>query len=426
MHADCDVVPNGPVSLLELADERGQVHDRAAMFRPMSRRAFLGSTLVGAASATMAPWTIAQGSGAGPGFFRLRQHRERWWLTAPSGEPFWSIGLNHVDAATLRHVENGDLWREKFGNSMERWLGAVREDLLGWGFNTLGWNQEVVVRSDYNSNHSRSFTFEEYQWLDMPYCHLLPFIESHQWEAATRLPDVRSNDFAEWCDYVARDQCARMRDDPKLIGYWFTDCPTWVHHDGRTAWKAPLFDPAGLKTDAGRRELSDLATTYYRVLTEAIRRYDPNHLILGDRYEANRPLPEEVVKAALPFVDVLAFQCFGDAPVVEQKLGYWAKLTGKPVLLADNAVWFPTAHQGWPPQEDRHHRPDGYAAITKILQALPQCIGFHLCGAYLRNRVRRFGLRDSAGEIDPSTTGITEVNRATAAWVKKQSHESFD
>ena len=28
------------------------------------------------------------------------------------------------------------------------------------------------------------------------------------------MPDLMSSDFEEWCDYVARDDCARLRDDP--------------------------------------------------------------------------------------------------------------------------------------------------------------------------------------------------------------------
>ncbi len=387
------------------------------MSHPTSRRVFLRT-------ATLATLALATRMNAAPSpasFFQLMQRNGRWWFRTPQGNPFWSVGLNHVDSSTLRYVENVELWHEKYGNDMQRWLKQVGTDLQAWGFNTLGWNQEVVVINDYNNNHSRAFTFEEYQWLGLPYCHMLPFIESHQWEIATRLPDIRSQAFAEWCDYVARDQCARMRDDPNLIGYWFTDCPTWVHHRERAAWKGALFDENDLKTAAGRRELFDLATTYYRVTTEAIRRYDPNHLILGDRYEANAPLPAEVVQAALPFVDVLAFQCFGDADHVDRKLRYWADLAGKPILLADSAVWSPHTTPGWPPQEDRHHWPEGYAAVHRVLQEIPECVGYHLCGAYLRNRVRRFGLRDAADQEDLSTSGIKEVNESVHRWVAAES-----
>ena len=122
------------------------------------------------------------------------------------------------------------------------------------------------------------------------------------------------------------------------------------------------------------------------------------------------------MQAALPFVDVLAFQCFGNADHIGKKLGYWAELTKTPILLADSAAWDPHTPTGWPPQQDRHHSVKGYGEVTKTLQAIPECVGYHLCGAYLRNRVRRYGLRDEHNELDPSTAGIAEVNLATARW----------
>ena len=97
-------------------------------------------------------------------------------------------------------------------------------DLHAWGFNSVGWTQEVVTRGLTNHRHSRAFTFEEYQWLGLPYCHLLPFADFHQWDVEVRNPDFSSPEFAEWCDYVARACCARMKDDPKLIGYFYIDC----------------------------------------------------------------------------------------------------------------------------------------------------------------------------------------------------------
>lgn len=66
------------------------------------------------------------------------------------------------------------------------------------------------------------------------------------------------------------------------------------------------FNPKRLQTESGRLELRALATRYYRITHEAIRRYDPHHLIIGDRYEAGQPIADEVIAAALPFVDVLA------------------------------------------------------------------------------------------------------------------------
>ncbi len=357
-------------------------------------------------------------------FFTVGQYNGRWWFITPKGKTFFSIGLNHIDSATLRYRENVHIWRNKYANSMEKWLEQVRSDVLQWGFNTVGWVQEVVTRNDQNHRHSRNFTFEEYQWLDIPYCHMLPFVDFHQWEIETRNPDINSKGFEEWCDYVARANCSRFADDPKLIGYFYSDCPTWVHIRKLNAWKGPLFDPARLKSETGRKELFQLASRYYKVTHDTIRRYDKNHLILGDRYEARAHLPEEVVKAAIPYVDVLSFQCFGGAQIVNEKLGYWAKFSGRPVLLADSAVRTKSHVTGSVPKDNLHQDPQAYEDIMRVLRDIPECVGFHLCGAYICNRVRRGGLRDEQNQIDiESVNGITIVNQKMSRWVYESTQD---
>jgi hypothetical protein len=348
------------------------------------------------------------------GFFTLDKRGGRWWLITPDGKPLFSLGLNHIDSASLRYPENIAIWREKYGGSQRRWLReSVAPNLNAWGFNTVGWTQEVVTRGPTNHRHSRAFTREEYEWLDMPYCHLLPFADFHQWEVQTRHPDFFSPDFQQWCDHVAREHCAVLADDPKLIGYFYIDCPTWVHVRPDNQWKGPLFDPQKLSSEAGRKELFELAGQYYKVTHDAIRRYDSHHLIFGDRYEANAPLPIEVVKAAQPYVDVLSFQDFR-APV--EHLADWHKETGMPVLWADGAGQRQVQAAGG----DNYALNDGgwYANVLSGLQEIPGCVGAHLCGAYIRNRTRRRGLLDEQERPDATNIQlITEANRAAAAWI---------
>jgi hypothetical protein len=382
----------------------------------MRRRDFLRRTLVtaaGLAGSASGAWAATARPKAG-GHFTLGRRNDRWWFLTPEGRPFFSLGLNHVDSSPLRYVEAGDVWQRRYGNSAERWLKeAVRRDLIDWGFNSLGWNQEVVIRAGSIHRHSPGFTFEEYQWLGLPYCHLLPFAETHQWDAEVRHPDFFSAAFEEWCDYVARSQCARFAADPKLIGYFYTDCPMWVHTRANNAWKGPLFDPEKLKTDAGRAELTRLAARYYQVTHEAIRRYDPHHLILGDRYEVNAPLPDEVLLAARPFVDVFSFQHFGPVERIRADLARFAEVTGKPVLLADSAGNLKQ------PDGTIRNDPVKYRDTLAALRDIPACVGFHLCGAYLRNRARNRGLRGSDETPDRAAIdGIRAANREMAAWVK--------
>lgn len=323
-------------------------------------------------------------------FFRLEQHKRNWLFIDPEGNPFYSLALNHIDPTSLMYAENRSIWLEKYNNDIIQWLSAkVAPDLHAFGFNSLGWVQEVVTRGKTNHRHSRSFTYEEYQALNMPYCHMLPFADFHQWEAETRYPDFFSQDFADWCDYVARAQCTRFASDSQLIGYFYLDCPTWIHTVKESAWKGPLFAPEKLKTAEGKKELFELASQYYKVTHDAIRRYDPNHLILGDRYNGQRPWAEEVVKAAAQYVDVISVQHFGQPGEIREDLQKFHQASGgMPVLLADSGVPdYDTWEQGF-----FSNNYGQYAKLTKMLQELDFCVGFHFCGAYQRNKVRKYGL----------------------------------
>lgn len=345
------------------------------------------------------------------GFFTLGKRKEHWWLITPDGKPFFTIGINHIDPASLRYPENIDIWRNKYGGSTLRWIKeSVAPNLKAWGFNTVGWVQEVTVRK---WRHSRPFTGDEYKALDMPYCHLLPFMESHQWEKHTVHFDFRSEDWKEWCDYVARSHCAELTDDPNLIGYFYSDCPTWTHDRPDNEWRGPIFDPERLTTDAGRQELMELAGLYYKTTHDAIRRYDTHHLLLGDRYEANAPIAMEVINAAKPYVDVLSFQDFRD-PV--KHLDEWYKKTGKPVLLAD------AAGVDW--RSQAFFKPNNgvwYAETLAALHRNPGCIGFHLCGAYQRNKARRRGLLDEMENPDTKQVKlIRAANEQVSRWMKSE------
>ena len=57
-------------------------------------------------------------------FFTVTKVKGRSFLTDPEGNAFFSIGINHIDSAPLRYVENGTLWHDKYENSMEQWLSG--------------------------------------------------------------------------------------------------------------------------------------------------------------------------------------------------------------------------------------------------------------------------------------------------------------
>ena len=57
--------------------------------------------------------------------------------------------------------------------------------------------------------------------------------------------------------------------------------------------------------------LDDVATYYYRTVTEALRRHDPNHLLLGNRLHGKPMSLPTVVKACARFNDVVTVNVYG-------------------------------------------------------------------------------------------------------------------
>lgn len=355
------------------------------------------------------------------GFFSLDQRHGRWWLITPEGKPFFTLGINHVDFSPLLYPETIHIWRTKYKNSMKTWLQeGVRPDLLAWGLNTVGEVQDVVAKGNTLFRQSRNYTYEEYQWLDLPYFFYLDFGNFEQWERESRLPDFFSVEFAQWCDYIARVYCGRMANDPKLVGYFYIDIPAWLQTGRTDKWRGPIFDSNELKTEAGLREVHRVASRYYQVTHDAIRRYDKNHLIFGDRYNAQSReeehviLPKELLLAAKPYVDVISLQHYGPPKQVVVDLERAARISEMPVLAAEGNGRYRLKDRSW------RLDPNWSREVLELLRDVPACVGFGLCAPYLTNRNRRMGLLKEDETADQEViAGITKHNRQTQQWVKQ-------
>jgi hypothetical protein len=355
------------------------------------------------------------------GYFRLARKDGKTWLLNPEGQLFFSIGFNHIDPAALRYPENIHIWQEKYQNSVDNWLRkSVRSNLMDWGFNSIGNTVEMVSNGPTNHRQSRRFTFEEYQSLDMPYFHQLDFADFHHWDAQHRLPDFYATEFEDWCDQVAREYCSVMADDPKLIGYFYMDCPGWVHTHPHSRWRGPMFDYKKLETAEGQNELFELATRYYKVCHDAIRRYDKQHLIFGDRYEGRGRMAKEVLQAAKPYVDALSFQYFGTPENIQKDLTYWSETIGMPTLLADSGKHIKVSDDS----PVKTHDVKVYQEIMDVTVNMPHCIGFHLCGSYTRNRIRYTAVMDEFENPDKEVIyAITLKNREVQNWINQANNK---
>jgi hypothetical protein len=350
------------------------------------------------------------------------EHRGRWRLRTPDGAPFLSVGVVHADDTNLRYPHNIDIHRERYGGSRRRWLheGLVPE-MTSWGFNTVGWTSEYVSGSGLATDggvvdlgHSDGVAPDELAGAGVPYTLSLRVAEIEHWNGAPAYRDPRTPAFAQWCDHLARTLC--RPDDPNLLGYFLVDVPGWGRH------------PAGDGYPAA--ELPAIAEAYYRVATQAIRRHDPHHLILGDRYGTRAAVPEPVLDAMAPYVDVLSVQTFpgpgpGPLDAALERIGRWHERTTRPVLIADTGNWCPTimSPDRTGSVRDQRERGAGYVAAAEAFAALPWCLGWHWC-SWLENPHRGFGLKDPWDEPYRDLTDVVaETNHRLTGLVREQAGE---
>lgn len=334
--------------------------------------------------------------------FTLDNSAGRWRFRSPAGEPFLSIGIVHADDTNLRYPHNIDIFTARYGASRQRWLReGLLPEMTSWGFNTLGWTSEYVSGSGLATDggvvdlgHSEGLPADDVAELGIPYTLSLRVAEIEHWNGHPAYRDPRLPAFAQWCDHLARVTC--RPDDPNLLGYFLVDVPCWERH------------PTGLAYPPG--ELAAIADAYYRTATGAIRRHDPNHLILGDRYGTRNPVPDVVLDAAAPYIDVLSVQTFpgpGRLDAALEVIERWHVRTGRPVLIADTGNWCPTVmnptRTGW--ASDQRDRGAGYAAAAEAFAARQWCVGWHWC-SWLENPHRGFGLKDPWDEPYADLTDI--------------------
>ncbi len=352
---------------------------------------------------------------AATGVFSIQSFQnQRKLLATPDGKPFFALSFNHIDSSALRYEENLHIWRERYGASEERWIRErVAPDLRDWGFNSIGWTQDVVVREPNYHWHSERWTRDHYNWAGLPYFHVVPFFEPQRWKLGAERPDVFSEEFARWCEFVARENCAALADDPNLIGYYFADVPLLTKGGQLYKKKQTWFDPADLQSEEGRKRVSREVRQYYKVTTAALRRYDPNHLVFGDRYNLAAPLPEPVLDAAAEYVDAIAVQL---APKIEETAAVMNPIcwrTGKPFIVAD------ATHTSRPAirMAGTRHDPKKYALLLNSMKESSECIGVNLCGGFVRNRVRRKGVYDEQENPDlEAVEGFRQSNREITEW----------
>jgi hypothetical protein len=329
------------------------------------------------------------------GFFHTAKVDGRWWLVDPDGCLFLHKGVTSVNL--LRTPGAQTAWKKKFGsetNWVERTTSLLREN----GFNGLGaWT---------DTEHMRTAN------PPLVYTRIWNFMSSYgkkrggtfQQPGHTGYPGdcifVFDPDFEKFCDEHAKPLAAD-KDDPWLLGHFsdnemplrpgaLTDYlalpPSDPGHQAALKWLQARHGPAATAHDVQPADLpvflEFVVDRYFRIVSRAIKKSDPNHLYLGSRFHGSDLRFPEIFRAAGPHLDVVSVNYYRAWTPDPERLAMWARESGKPVLITE---WYAkgadsglanTGGAGWLVKSQRE-RGLFYENFTLGLLQSKVCVGWH-------------------------------------------------
>ena len=315
------------------------------------------------------------------GFFRTEHVEGRWWLVDPDGCLFLSVGLCSVNLSCFDGPGN-------FG-SEAKWAAATADLLHANGFNTLGrWSDADRFRDLKKP---------------IPYCTSTSFMGAYKQKRPRAngergFPHETMPVFdPEWPDFCNRyaERLAETKADPWLLGHFsdnelpfrpdaldnFLALPASdVGHREAVRFLASRGKTPRTATNADNDAFCTLvAERYYTAVAEAIRRHDPNHLVLGSRLHG-RCIRGPTFRGARA-VDVVSVNYYHRWSVEADRIAEWVRLSGRPVLVSE---WHAMAlapgedvrSAGFRVQTQRD-RGRFYQNFALGLLEHPGCVGWH-------------------------------------------------
>ena len=279
------------------------------------------------------------------GFFRKEFIDGRWWIIDPEGYKQLHIAVSRVEAEKSDKFDGVQkkAFEAKYGTD-ENWANMVVDELVPYGFNGIGpW-------SDYH------ITLKATEKEPMVVAGFKPsFIKGYDKDDDNML-DVFDPEFETYADSKAKEWFAPYADDPHILG-WITDnepmandnmllsyltCDPATHiYNYYTAWEW-LRDRHG--EDAQVDDITDedkcdwvefVYDRYMKVCTDAIRKYDTNHMIIGPKLDKPH---KGSFRGLKKWVDIIAYDYYGNAWTADMaQVEQWYLWGGKPLI---NAEWY--------------------------------------------------------------------------------------
>ena len=329
------------------------------------------------------------------GFFHTAKMDGRWWLVDPEGCLFLHRGVTSV--SVLRSPGARTAWAQKF-SSEAHWAEQTTSLLRAHGFNGLGaWTDTERMRAvNPPLVHTRMWNFMAGYGKKRG--------GTYQKSGHTGYPGdcifVFDPDFEAFCEDYAR-QLAADKNDPWLLGHFSdNELPlrasalknhlalpaTDPGHQAALAWLRARRGAIATARDVQPADLPAflefMVERYFRIVSRAIKRHDPNHLYLGARFHGSDLRFPEIFRAAGPHLDVVSVNYYRAWTPDPQRLAMWARESGKPVIITE---WYAkgadsglanTSGAGWLVKTQRD-RGLFYENFTLGLLQSKNCVGWH-------------------------------------------------
>lgn len=325
------------------------------------------------------------------GFFYTQKIKGRWWLIDPDGHLFVHKAINCVNPG---QGENAAKAREKKFGTQEGWAESTTRFFHELGFNgSSAWSKDELTRNTSTP---------------LAYCPINHFVKSYAKKAGGRkgvsaMMMVLDPEFEKFADQMAKPLAA-TKNDPWLLGH-FSDNEIRWNNKGilLSCLKAPKDDPVyqaaytWLKQRKGTKKVdtSDVtpedidafyeyhADRYFRIVSSAIKKYDPNHLYIGCRMKKNDANNQVLLRTAGKYVDIFSYNWYRQWTPNPDMMNRYSEWSGKPFLVSEfyaKGSHIPgltnTGGIGWvvKTQQDR-----GYFYQTFVLGLLgnKNCVGWH-------------------------------------------------
>lgn len=278
-------------------------------------------------------------SGVKTGFFHTEKINDKWWVIAPDGNAFFAVATSHIsykgfNCEALGYAPYGKNTELIYGTE-EKWAKNTVKRLKDWGFNLISSGSSLSLRYK-GLAHAIAFNFgSKFCSYGEDFAIYLPNDKYKFY-----FPNVFNPDFKDYCEKRVRSiiqNNQESQDDPWLFGYFLDNELAWwgksfdtsygltdsiieknSNHTAKIAimnWLKNKYSSIDKLNIAWGTNYSSFETLqacsafdgknqsvinsdktdfekiiiekYFSITTEAVKKYDSNHMILGCSYETH-------------------------------------------------------------------------------------------------------------------------------------------